>query len=368
VGGALGLWATIATLRGLAAWQPMPRWPLMVPVNPDATIYLFAFGLALVSGLLFGVVPVRQVMRTDPYRIIKAGPDPVTGTRLAVRDFLLVAQVAICAILVTASLVALHGFERARSARLGFDPDDTLLADTDLAMGGYTNALIASMQKRMIETVAAIPGVTSVAAVGRPPLAASGFLSYLYARDATDFRPAKALVAANRFQISPEYLQAARTRLLAGRAFTWHDDDHAPRVAIVNAQTARLLFGSPEAALGQSFKLRDRTLVHIVGVVENGIYENLAETPQAAVFMPLQQMSMSETWLVVRAAADPGPLSAAIRAAVRQLDPGLPLYVEPWSRQLDFALFPARMATIALAIMGGVGVLLAMTGVFGMSA
>jgi predicted permease len=367
-GGAIGLWGTIAALRALTAWQPMPRWPLSVPVSPDATIYLFAVALALVSGLLFGIVPVRQVMRTDPYRVIKAGPDSVAGTRLALRDLLLVTQVAICAILVIASLVAFRGFERARSARLGFDPHDALLADTDLAMSGYTNERIAPMQKRMIETVAAIPGVASVAAIGRPPLAASGFLSYLYARDATDFRPAQALVAAERFQISPEYFQASRTRLLAGRAFSWHDDARAPRVAIVNAQTAHQLFGSADAALGQQFKLRDRSLVQIVGVVEDGIYENLAETPRPAVFMPLQQMPMSETWLVVRAADDPGPLSAAIRAAVRHLDPGLPLYIEPWSRQLDFALFPSRMATIALAIMGGVGVLLAMTGVFGLSA
>src|SRR6185437_11899752 len=102
--------------------------------------------------------------------------------------------------------------------------------------------------------------------------------------------------------------------------------------------------------------------------VEDGKYENLAEDPQPAVFMPLQQMPTTETWLVVRADGDPGPLSAAIRAAVRRIDPGLPLYVEPWSRQLDFAMFPSRMATIALAIMGGIGVLLAVTGVFGLSA
>lgn len=367
-GGALGLWGTVLALRGLAVWQPMPRWPLAMPVAPDGPIYLLAVVLALVSGLLFGLVPIRQVMRTDPYRIIKAGPDSIAGSRLALRDLLLVAQVAVCAILVTASLVALRGFERARTAHLGFDPQNALLADTDLAMSGHNLSSDRSMQKQMIESVAAIAGVTSVAAVGRPPLAAAGFLSYIFAREATDFRPAKALVSANRFQISPEYLDASRTRLLAGRAFSWHDDEHAPRVAIVNAETARRLSGSPEAALGTQYRLRDRTLIEIVGVVEDGKYENLAEDPQPAVFMPMQQMPMSETWLVVRADGDPGPLSAAIRAAIRRLDPGLPLYVETWAQQLDFAMFPSRMATIALATMGGIGVLLAITGVFGLSA
>jgi len=367
-GGALGLWGSVATLRALSAWQPMPRWPLEVPVAPDALTYVFALALALVSGLLFGVVPVRQVMRTDPYRVIKAGAEPVAGTRLALRDVLLVAQVAVCAILVTASLVALRGFERARSAPLGFEPQNTLLADTDLAMSGYSAAAARPMQKRMLDAVAAIPGVTAVAAVGRPPLAASGFLSYLFAPDETDFRPTRAIVAADRFQISPAYFQAARTRLLAGRPFSSHDDEHAPRVAVVNVEAARRLSRSPESALGTKFKLRDRTLVQIVGVVEDGKYDNLAEDPQPAVFMPLQQMPMSETWLVVRAAGDAGALSPAIRAAIRRLDPGLPLYVQPWPENLEFALFPSRMATIALAIMGAIGVLLAITGVFGLSA
>ena len=367
-GGAIGLWAAVVALRALTTWQPMPRWPIAVPVAPDATVYVFAVLLALSSGLLFGLVPVRQVMRADPYRIIKAGSDSMAGARLPLRDLLLVAQVAVCAILVTASLVALRGLERATTAQLGFDPHNVLLADTDLAMGGYNAAAAGPMQKRMIESIAAIPGVTVAAAIGRPPLAASGFLSYLYARDATDFRPAKALVSAERFQISPEYFQAAGTRLLAGRAFSWHDDQHAPRVAIVNAETARRLSGSPDAAVGTAVKLRDGTLVQIVGVVQDGKYISLAEDPQAAVFMPLQQMPMSETWLVVRASGDPAPLSQAIRAAIRRLDPGLPLYVDTWPGQLAFALFPSRMATVALAIMGAIGALLAVTGVFGMSA
>jgi predicted permease len=367
-GGALGLWGAVLALRGLSSWQPMPRWPIAMPVAPDGPIYLFAVTLALVSGLLFGLVPLRQVMRTDPYRIIKAGPDPLPGSRLALRDLLLVAQVAVCAILVTASFVALRGLERARSAHLGFDPENALLADTDLAMSGHPRATDRRMQRQMIDAVAAIPGVTAVGAVGRPPLAAAGFLSYIFARDATDFRPTNALVSAQRFQISPEYLSASRTRLIAGRAFSRHDDEHAPRVAILNAEAARRLAGSADAAPGTEFRLRDRTVIHIVGVVEDGKYQNLAEDAQPAVFMPLQQMPVSETWLIVRADGDPGPLGAAIRAAIRNLDPGLPLYVEPWARQLDFAMFPSRMATIALAIMGAIGVLLAVTGVFGLSA
>ena len=90
VGGAVGLWGSVVLLRGLSAWQPIPRFPIHVPVNPDANVYVVALLLALVSGFLFGAVPVRQVLRTNPYQIVKAGstrhgraadygPRPVAG-------------------------------------------------------------------------------------------------------------------------------------------------------------------------------------------------------------------------------------------------------------------------------------------------
>ena len=90
-------------LRRLSVWQPFPRFPLHVPVLPDAKVYAVALLLALVSGFLFGIVPVRQVLRANPYEVVKAGPGGIIGRRITVRDVLLVAQIAICAVLVTSS-------------------------------------------------------------------------------------------------------------------------------------------------------------------------------------------------------------------------------------------------------------------------
>lgn len=70
-GGAIGLWGSVALLRGLSMWQPVPRYPISLPVTPDTNVYVVALLLALVSGLLFGLVPVRQVLRSDPYQIVK---------------------------------------------------------------------------------------------------------------------------------------------------------------------------------------------------------------------------------------------------------------------------------------------------------
>src|SRR5262249_41859368 len=121
-------------------------------------------------------------------------------------------------------------------------------------------------------------------------------------------------------------------------------------------------------AVGVWVRLRDKTRVQIVGVVEDGKYQHIAEDPEPAVFMPLQQMPMTETWLAVRATADPDVLAPAVRSTLRDLDAGLPVYIESWNRHLEFALFPARMATLTLGVMGAIGVVLAITGVFGMAA
>ena len=109
LGGAVGLWGSVALLHGLSAWQPVPRFPIHVALNPDANVYGIALVLALVSGLLFSLVPVRQVLRTDPYQIVKSGSTGTVGRRITLRDLLLVVQIAICALLVTSSMVAVRG-------------------------------------------------------------------------------------------------------------------------------------------------------------------------------------------------------------------------------------------------------------------
>jgi len=158
-GGAVGLSGSAALLRALTAWRPFTSWPIYVAVSPDAKVYLAALLLALVSGLLFGAVPVRQVLHTNPYEVIKAGPGIRAGNRISAREVLLVAQIAICAVLVTSSLVAVRGLGRSLHAHFGFDLRNTMLAETDLTMAGYTGDSAPPMQKRILQAMQAIPGV-----------------------------------------------------------------------------------------------------------------------------------------------------------------------------------------------------------------
>jgi predicted permease len=121
IGGAVGLWGSVVLLHGLSVWEPLPTAPIQVPVNPDASVYGVALLLSLASGLLFGAVPVKQVLRTDPYQVIKSGSTRTVTRRISVRDLLLVVQIAICAVLVTSSLVAVRGLVRSVHSNFGFE-------------------------------------------------------------------------------------------------------------------------------------------------------------------------------------------------------------------------------------------------------
>ncbi|HXX23167.1 MAG TPA: ABC transporter permease [Terriglobia bacterium] len=369
IGGAVGLWGSVLILGGLSARNPLPRFPFGVPVNPDAHVYEVALLLTFVSGFLFGAVPVRQVLRTEPYGIIKSGSAGVIGQRLTARDLLLGAQIAICALLVTSSFVAVRGLARSLHSKFGFDPQHAMLVDTDLQMAGYTGDQVPQMQKRMIDALAAIPGVESVGLSDLLLLDTSGTSdSNVFTDNTTDLRPANAAADAYLYHISPEYLHAEGTVLLLGRTFTWHDDKNSPRVAVVNREFARRLFGSATKALGKSFKLPDGKRIQVVGITEEGKYDSLAEAPQPAMFLPILQWPASGSQIVVRSSRDPRQLGPALRSALRNLDAGLPVHIDTRYNELDAALFAPRMATISLGVLGMMGAMLSITGIFGLAA
>jgi predicted permease len=368
-GGAVGLVGSIVLLHRLAGWQPFPQFPMNFPVTPDASVYLVALLLALVSGLLFGAVPLRQVLRTNPYEIVKAGSSARLGRRVTVRDVLLVVQIAICAVLVTSSMVAVRGLMRSMHTNLGINPRNTMLVYTDLSMAGYSEDHVQPMQQRMIDAMKTIPGVTSVGLVDTPPLQMGWSISPVFSDRTTDMRPANAVAQAITYKVSPEYLHAAETALLAGRAFTSQDDMNAPKIALVNREFARKILGSATGAIGKHFKMQDGTPIEVAGMVEDGKYTvNLAEDPQPAMFLPILQYPASQTVLVVRSGRDLQQLVAAIRSKLRGLDAGLPAFIQTWKEEMNGALFASRMATMSLGVLGIMGAMLSITGIFGMAA
>jgi predicted permease len=367
-GGALGLGGGVAVLRLLSTWQPIPDTPINVPVNPDFLTYFVALALALASGLLFGMVPARQVLRSDPWQVIRTGAASVGGLRrFTLRDVLLAFQIAICAVLVTSSLVAVRGLVRSMHSNFGFVPQSVMLAGTELHMSGYTDDRVQQMQRRMLDAAASIPGATAVGYVDHLPLGIEGGDSFVYSDATTDFRPTNFAADAMSYHISPGYIEAAETRLLAGRDLSMRDDAKAPKVALVNRQFAVKVFGSVNKAIGGHFKFWGGQRAEVVGVVEDGKYRTLTEEQQPAMFFSFLQQPSSNTWLLVRSNRDPHEISAALEKALHGLDASMPIVVRPWSQTMDSALFAARVATVALGVLGLLGAMLALTGIFGMA-
>ncbi len=367
-GGTLGLFAGVALLRAINSWQPLPRMPVHVPASPDARVYVVALVLALVSGFLFGLVPVRQVLRSNPWAIVKVGNTGAIGRRITARDVLLVVQIALCAVLVTASMVAFRGLVRSLHSNFGFEPRGALVADIDFGSGGYRDERVTAMQKRILDAVQAIPGVTAAATTNEPPLNLGGERKGVFRDQTATLQASNAAASSFMYIVSSDYFRASGTILAQGRLFTDHDDRHAPLVAIVNHQFARVLFGDPATAVGRYFKLLDGSRILVVGLAEDGKYFNLTEDPQPAMFLPLLQHPWSQTSLIVRSSRDPQEMTSIVRNKIRELDPGLPVEIQTWSRMLDAVLFPARVATLALGVLGLMGGMLSITGIFGMAA
>lgn len=368
LGGTLGLAVSMGLLRVLSLWRPVTRFPFYIPVTPSGRIYGLILVLTLFSGILFAAIPMRQLLQASPYDIIKSGSRATASRGVNIREFLVAVQVAACAVLLTYSIVAARGLSQSLHSNFGFDSRNALIVETDLNMGGYFGLAYPSMQRRLVSALQVVPGVRSVGLIGRLPLIGAGWEELPVFDDSTAAPTMnKALAVPVVFSISPEYLHAAGTTLLAGRTFTFQDDDKAPRVVIINRDLCRRAFGSVERAIGKKFKLRDGSRMEVIGVVQDGLYKNLGEEPQAAMFFPILQVP-SRTNLVIRCSDSAQNVSMTIREAIRHLDPALPVYIETWNKRLDLPLFPSRIASHALTILGVVGALLSFTGIFGVAA
>ena len=368
IGGVAALFLARAVLHLLSRWHPPTEFPIQLAVDADPVVYGFALIAAVATGVLLGVLPARQVWNTDPNHALRgSGSSPLVWHHWATRDVLLVIQIALCCLLITASFVSLRGLLRTFQTPLGFDPQNVILATFDLHLAHYADDDAARAQQQLLQRVAHLPGVSAAAYASSTPLSLDQSETDIYPADATVFLPSTMKFMANYYSISPGYLPTAGTRLLRGRDFTWHEDQHAPKVAIVNQTFARQLFADSDA-IGKYFRVGADHKYQVVGVVEDGKYVYLAEEPTPAMFVPILQKNNTSTVLMVRTAAAPGEVLPELRQAISDFDTTIPLYgLSSWPNALSMALFPARTATVALSIFGVLALLLAVTGVFGLA-
>jgi len=369
VGGGVGYLLAWFLSRVLSRWRAPMDFPVQFNVNPDWHVFLFALAGAVIAGALFGSAPAWRASRTDPNAALRGTSGVCRGGRFAFRDLLVVTQVALCFVLVSASFLALRGLQQALQMNLGFQPQHVATAAFDLGLAGYSAERGQAFQQQTLQAIQQLPGVQFAAYSNSVPLSIDQSTTSVSPADKTDPRPSDSISVAY-YQVSPGFFAAMGTKLLAGREFTWHDDAKSQQVAIVNVAFAKRVLRSDHAfdALGKRFRGGVLApLAEVIGVAEDGKYENLTESEQPAVFWSILQFYNSTTMLEVKSSLPATQMVPQIRQTISRLDPELPLYgVGSLEQMLGFAFFPTRAAAIALSAFGGLAIMLAATGINGL--
>ena len=363
MGGAAAVVGAYLLLGALNRWHS-PYGPL--PITVDPRVFLAGLALTLVSALLFGMVPARQVWHSSPLSLKSGAAGAMSLRRLALRDLLLGTQIAICTLLVTASLVAVRSMMRVLQLPLGIQPQGAMLVDVDLSEVEESDAAALDKRKEIIQAAQSIPGVTAAGAVSRTPMTGGMRGVPIFPLGTAEFTLENSVLAPYVFSMSPGYFGAAGIRLLAGRDVSWQDTPTTPYVAVVNQTFARKMWGKTPA-IGQHFILL-RHSTEVVGVAEDGKYHDLQESPQPVAYVPLSQSESSEGILVVRSQRPPNEMAADLERALSSIEPNVPITAQSWPDALQAQFFPARAATVALGVMGLLAAMLAVTGIAGMAA
>ena len=368
LGGACASGLAWISLTALATWHPPTDYPIKFFVLPRPSLIMTALLISVLAGVLFGVMPLRQIFKTDPNDAVKrGGSQSFAGGRWALRDLLLAAQIALCCVTVTAAFVSLRGLGKVLTMDMGFNPRNVVVTRFDLSQAGYSPETADHFRRQLLERVSHIPQVQAAAYANTTPLSADSSMSDIFSQSTADFRPSNKAFTTYYFKVSPGYFTAAQTPLLEGRDVSFTDTEITPAVAVVNQEFAQRLFHT-DHAVGRYFKNGTGKPVQVVGIAADGKYLSLSEDPQAAAFYSIAQLGDTSTALIVRPQDNTADMAATIRKAVRDLDPTVPIWESgDWRSQIALVLFPSRVATVALGIFGAFGLLLSIAGTFGLA-
>jgi predicted permease len=367
-GGAAGYALATLLSRTLSAWHAPLDFPVQFDVMPDWRVFCFAAVISTIAGILFGLAPARHAARTDANAVLKGETSGFRGQRLALRDVLVVVQVALCFVLVSACLLSLRGLQKSLTMHLGFEPQGVTMAAFDLGLAGYSQEHGSEFQRRTLEALLQLPGVQSAAYSNSIPLSIDQSHSSVYPENQTDLRASTAPLAI-RYQVSPRYFETLGIRMLAGRDFTWHDDAQSPPVAVINQAFARQIFRE-ENPVGKRFGGGPGgKQLEIIAMVETGKYMSPTEPDTPVFFVPELQHYNTTTTMIVRSSLPENQMTDKIRQTMAGLDPELPLFGSGGlSQVLRFAFFPLHAAVIALSAFGVLAIVLAITGLHGVVA
>ena len=376
--------ATLGGLAGIAVGYGVIEWfhskeaivfatelPVAVPFHMDNRVLLVCIGLSVLSAFLCGLAPALQSTRVDLVNALKSADADVPGRkRLWGRNMLVVAQVAMSLMLLTASFLMARGFQHDLLVGTGFTKDHLLMANFDPRLIQYNATQTQQFYKLLAERMREAPGVQSEALTQNIPLGTDDFDGLTFVPDGFTMPPDRANFASTMDTIDEGYFATMGIPILRGRAFLATDTADAPRVAIVNAHFAKHYWPGGDA-VGKHIRLDSSAgvPVEIVGVAETIKYQTMTD-PIDFVYLPLAQRPVARMVLMLRSSGDPLQLVQPVKDAVRSLDPNLPLlqtraYEEYYLNQ---AVRGPQIAIDLVGTMGLVGLLLAIAGLYGLVA
>ncbi|MBZ5521712.1 MAG: ABC transporter permease [Acidobacteriia bacterium] len=365
LGGGAGYALAWFVSRTLSAWRAPLDFPVQFDVAPDWRVFVFAGIVSVLSGALFGLAPARHASRTDANAVLKGELPVWQRGKLALRDVLVVLQVALCFVLVSACLLSMRGLQKSLTIQLGFQPQGVAVTSFDLGLSGYTDEKGRNFQQHALEAVRQIPGVQAAAYSNSVPLSIDQSNNSIYPEDQPTLRASEAQ-SAFVYEVSPQFFSTMGMKI-DGRDFNWHDDNSSPRVAVVNLAFGQKVLRT-QNPVGQRFRRGPGgPLVEVVGVTENGKYQTLTEEDRPAFFVPTLQQYNPTTTLIVRSSLPETEMVGRMRQTLARLDPELPLFgAGSLSQMLGFAFFPMHAAVIALGSFGLLAIMLAITGIHGL--
>jgi predicted permease len=369
-GGAAGIVLAYWLVDLVNVWRPPVDLPIFPHVVMDTRVMLFAAVISLLTTLLFGLAPALQSTRASLAGAMKNEAPSEKLRRLSLRDILVTIQVALSVVLLIGSILVVRSLQHALSVNLGFEPRHAAVFSVNLAAEGYDEEHGRAFQRRLLEKVRSMPGIEAAGMTDGLPLTLSLAYKGIYLEGKPEPR-ATDVPLANFHTITPGYLQAMRTRLVAGRDLDQRDTKDAPLVTLVNEEFVRKLLPGVDP-IGKRFRHRTTATgkwIQIVGVVEDGKYRSLGEAASPAIFEPLEQNWSPGQTLVARSPLSEAETVPLLRRAVAELDPSLTVFDDgSLTSALGLALFPAQLAAVVLASFGLLAVVLAATGVYGIMA
>jgi predicted permease len=345
--------------------------PVAVPFQMDKRVLLLCVGLSVLSAFLCGLAPALQSTRVDLVNALKSADVEVPGRkRLWGRNTLVVAQVAMSLMLLTASFLMARGFQHDLLVGTGFTKDHLLMTSFDPRLIQYNATQTQQFYKLLAERMRQTAGVQSEALTQNIPLGTDEFDGVTFVPDGFTMPPDRENFASTMDTVDEGYFQTMGIPILRGRAFLESDTADAPRVAIVNTHFAKHYWPGGDA-LGKHIRLDNSNgvPVEIVGVAETIKYQTMTD-PMDFVYMPLAQHPVARMVLMLRSSGDPLQLVEPVKDAVRSLDPNLPMlqtraYEEYYLNQ---AVRGPQIAIDLVGTMGLVGLLLAIAGLYGLVA